>query len=168
MSFSKSLRTALVIAATLSVGTFLGACSFSPVYGGAQAGSPSFDFAYAKPNSRLEQVIYQELALRFGSSSGPAASQVSVSVSSGASDMMMSQTVNPAKARQVTVTATLTIVKPDDSTQAPIRLTRQATAEYTANSQVLGDRAAVTEAAERAAKAVAESLRLAVLATTSR
>ena len=168
MSFSKSLRTGVFVALSLSVGALLGACSFSPVYGGSTATSPSFDFTYAKPNSRLEQIIYQELDLRFGSSSNPLARQVKVSASGGPSDMMMSRSQNGNISRQVTITATLTITNPNDPKQKPISLTRQATAELTRNDQVLADREADIEAAERAAKAVAESLRLAVLATTGR
>jgi hypothetical protein len=80
----------------------------------------------------------------------------------------MSRSQNGSIARQVTITATLTITNPNDPKQKPITLTRQATAELTRNDQVLADREADIEAAERAAKAVAESLRLAVLATSAR
>ena len=47
-------------------------------------------------------------------------------------------------------------------------ISRSATAQYTTNSQVLANVSAATEASERAARAAAESLRLAQLATLSR
>lgn len=168
MSWSKPLRRIAVAALVLGIGAALGACSFSPVYSGALASQPLLNLAYAKPNSRLEQVIYQELALRFGSSDLATAPLATVTVSSLAPDMMLSATANPAKAVEVTVTATLTISQRDGGTAKPQTFTRMASADYTRSGQVLADNAAAAEAAERAAKSAAESLRLAVLAALSR
>ena len=64
-SFSPKRRIVLAGFA-LVMATALGACSFTPVYSGALASQPSLDFAYAKSTNRLEQIIYQDLALRFG------------------------------------------------------------------------------------------------------
>ena len=80
----------------------------------------------------------------------------------------MAASSNSNEAAAVTVTATLTITRRDGSTVAPVVLTRTATAQYTTNSQVLASTTAVNEASERAAKAAAESLRLAILASLSR
>lgn len=168
MSLFKRLRPIVLVSALMGVGATLGACSFSPVYSGALASQPLLNLAYAKPNSRLEQVVYQELSLRLGSSASETAPLASVSVSSSAEESMLSKTVNPNKARQVTVTATLTITARDGSTDKPQSFTRVGTASYTASDQVLPSRFAADEAAERAAKAAAESLRLAVLAALSR
>ncbi|UJW84323.1 hypothetical protein [Devosia sp. SL43] len=168
MSWSKPLRSMVFAGLALGLATSLGACSFAPVYTGPLASQPMLNLAYAKPNSRLEQVVYQELALRFGSSDAATAPLATVSVSSSAADTMLSATANPSKAIEVTVTATLTITARDGSTAPAQSFTRMATASYTRNGQVLADNAAATEAAERAAKAAAESLRLAVLAGLSR
>lgn len=168
MSWSKSFRRTAVIGLALSLGPVLGACSFTPVYSGALASQPSLDLAYGKPNSRLEQVVYQELALRFGSSESETAPLATVAVSSSAADMTLAVTANPSKPMEVTVTATLTIARRDGSDAQPMSFTRKATANYTRSGQVLADNAAATEASERAAKAAAESLRLAVLAALSR
>ncbi|WP_240231239.1 hypothetical protein [Devosia lacusdianchii] len=169
MSWSKTLRRTAVIGLALGLGPVLGACSFTPVYSGALASQPDLNLAYGKPNSRLEQVVYQELALRFGpSSEAETAPLATVSVGSSAADMTMAATANPSKPMEVTVTATLTIARRDGSTTPPMTFTRKATANYTRSGQVLADNTAAAEASERAAKVAAESLRLAVLAALSR
>lgn len=168
MSLSKALRP-IALAGILALSTALGACSFAPVYSsGTLASQPLLNLAFAKPNSRLEQVVYQELSLRFGHSEAPDAPLAQVYVSSSAADTMLSQTANPEKPVEVTATATLTITYRDGSGKPPVTLTRFATAGYTRSDQVLADREAAREAAERAAKAAAESLRLGLLAALSR
>lgn len=159
---------AVMLAAMLAAGTMLGGCSFSPVYSGALASQPSLSLAYAKPNSRLEQVVYQELALRLGSTDSQTAPLVAVSLTPVISDLVLSRTDNPNKPMEVAVTAVLTITPRDAAGGPPQTYTRRATANYNRNSQVLAERSAQEEALERAAKAVAESLRLAVLAGLSR
>lgn len=168
MSWSDALRRTLLAGLMLGVAATLGACSFTPVYSGALASQPSLNLAYAKPTSRLEQIIYQDLSLRFGSSTSPMASLATVSVASSAADMVVTTTTNPSKPVSISVTARLTITARDGSDTEPTVLVRTASAEYTRSGQVLADSAAATEAAERAARGAAESLRLAVLATQSR
>jgi hypothetical protein len=168
MSWSRPLRRIVFAGLVLGVGAALGACSFSPVYSGALASQPLLNLAYAKPATRLEQVIYQELALRLGSSDAATAPLATVSATPVAADMMLSATANPAKSVEVTVTATLTIAPRDGSETEPYTFTRTASADYTRSGQILADNAAAAEAAERAAKSAAESLRLAVLAALSR
>ncbi|KRA47882.1 hypothetical protein ASD80_03565 [Devosia sp. Root635] len=152
----------------LGLGAALAACSFSPVYSGAVASQPMLNLAFAKPGSRLAQVISQELALRFGTSDAATAPLASVSASSSSRVVGLSATTNPNKLARMTVTATLVIVRRDGTDAAPMTFTRTASAEYTTSGQVLADTAARGEAAERAARAAAESLRLAMLASLSR
>lgn len=169
MSWSKLARPALLATAMLVSGALLGACSFQPVYSGALATNPTMDIAYAKPTSRLEQVVYQELALRLGSSASETAPLATVSVAlSGAYIGGMTAAPGPNTPARVTATATLTITRRDGSKTAPVVITRMATADYTTSNQVLASNSASTEAGERAARAAAESLRLAVLAELSR
>jgi hypothetical protein len=150
----------------LGLGAALRACSLSPLYSDASSTSLSrLDLNYAKPNNRLEQIIYQELALRLGSSSSPEAGLVTISAGTQGGDIMLSATSNPRKAAETTVTATLTLKvagRPD------LQVTRKASAGYTRSGQILADQAAATEAGERAALSVAEALRLAVLASMTR
>lgn len=166
MLWSRHLRHLSFAAMLLGTGAVLGACSFSPVYSGALASQPLLNLSYAKPASRLEQVVYQELALRLGRSDSETAPLARVTVSASTDNMAMSATANPSKPLEVTVTATLTITHRDGNQGQTF--TRTATANYTRNGQVLADKAAASDAAERAAKAAAESLRLAVLAALSR
>ena len=170
MSLSNRLRGTLLAAALLGGASLLGGCSFAPVYGGsgALASQPMLNFAYAKPNSRLEQVIYQELSLRLGESNTDTAPLATVSAYSIAGDAMLAVTTDPRKAVEVTVTAVLTIKVRDGSNTPDITITRRATASYTRAGQILTDNAAATEALERAAISTGEALRLAVLATASR
>ena len=65
---SRLLRSAL-IALGLSGALALSACSgLTPVYGERTLATERQAFRYAEPTNRLEQVIYQELVLRFGRS----------------------------------------------------------------------------------------------------
>ena len=168
LSSDTLLRSAMVAMLIFGTGT-LGACSFSPVYGDAMLRQASaLELAFAKPTNRLEQVIYQELALRFGRSPSSQAALATVTATAAASDMVVTTTANPAKPVSVTVTATLVIAPAPGSNAAPARHVRTATAEYSRSGQVLADNAAAADAAERAARSAAESLRLAILAAQSR
>ena len=168
MSWSSSMRSIALAAILLGAATALGACSFTPVYSGTLASQPMLNLAFAKPATRLEQIVYQELALRFGSSDAATAPLAQATVSSSVATINISATANPNKGRRVTVTATLVVTPRDGGQTQPMSFTRQASADYTTSGQVLADTAAATEAAERAAKAAAESLRLAMLASLSR
>jgi len=169
MSWSSALRPFLLTVLIAGTGLALGACSgFTPVYSGTLAEQPSLALAFAKPRNRLEQLVYQELALRFGSSDAETAPLATVSAQGSSGALGLSSTANPNKLSRMTVTAQLTITQRDGSSAAPIVLTRQASADYTTSGQVLADTAAGNEAAERAARAAAESLRLALLAALSR
>lgn len=171
------------IAAAIVVALFGAGCSFRPVYG-VNAGAPdaiSLAFNLAKPNSRTEQVVYEVLALRFATSTAPNTPELSVSTSASArrlgfdgAPVFVGQTYNQERGEfedngrrnellrqriDVTVNATVTL---DGRTL--FTTTRFASADYNTTGNVLADQAALTDAEERAAKAAAESLRLALLA----
>lgn len=167
MWWSRSLRS-IAAAAALAAALPLAGCSFTPVYGGSSpvAAKPVVAFNYAAPKTRIEQVIYRELALRLGESDAPGAPVATVAASLSAVDPSIGAAVNVADTRRATVRATLTITWPDG--RPPTTYTRVATADYTSPTQVLAQVAAADEAAERAARAAAESLRLAVLADLTR
>lgn len=167
MSLSRPLRTALT-ALALSSAVALGACSFQPVYSGRLAETAQMPLAYAAPAGRLEQIVYAELALRFGRTTAPTSPLAAVSLSTSTRTPYLSVTANPNTPYETTVTATLTVTPRDGAGGRPVTVTRTATAQFTRSGQVLADTAAETEAQERAAKAVAESLRLAVLAALAR
>jgi hypothetical protein len=167
MSWFKALRGSLAAASLLFAAATLGGCSFAPVYGGTSAArAEQLALAFARPNNRLEQIIYQELGESFGSSGAPDSRAASLVVGTQYADAALSQTANPFKPIEVTVTATLTIAAASGG--QPVVITRAATASYTRDDQVLADRAAMTEATERAARSTAESLRLGILASLVR
>lgn len=167
MSSSRLKSLALVLPLAFA-SVALAACSFQPVYSGRLAENPQLELAYAEPDTRLQQIIYQDLAFRLGKSTSPTAPLVSVAVVAVDTEPYLSDTANPNKPREATVTATLTITPRDGVDSTPITITRTARAQHTRAGQVIADEAAVIEAQERAARAVAESLRLAVLAALGR
>lgn len=167
MSLSRLKRLALIVPLALA-SAGLGACSFQPVYSGALAENPHLQLAYAAPKTRLEQIVYQELAFRLGKTTSPTAPLISVTVSASDSEPYLSDTKNPNKPREMTVSATLTITPRDGVDSKPITITRTAKAQHTRSGQVLADDQSIIEAQERAARSVAESLRLAVLAALAK
>lgn len=167
MSLSRLKRLALIVPLALA-SAGLGACSFQPVYSGALAENPQLQLAYAAPKTRLEQIVYSELSFRLGKTTSPTAPLVAVTVSASDAEPYLSATANPNKPREMTVSATLTITPRDGVDTKPITITRTAKAQHTRSGQVLADEAGIIEAQERAARSVAESLRLAVLAALAK
>lgn len=168
MSLSRPFRVAL-IALSLAGGVALSACSFQPVHSGRLAEAPAMQLAYAAPNTRLEQLVYQELSFRLGKTDNTTtAPLVSVVVRPEVSTSFLSQTAAPDKLHEAKLTGVLTLTYRDTSGRAPLRITRTATAQFERNGQVLAESSAQIEAQERAAKSLAESLRLALLAAYSR
>jgi hypothetical protein len=166
MSWSKRLRVLSFSMLALGGAPLLAACTLTPVYSDRIAEDANLAFVYAAPNSRLEQIVYQELSLRFGKSTAPNAPLATVTVGVSGAATVNTATVNPnSNSYNVTVTATLTLTQRGGGEAAPVVLTRRATAGYSTGAQVLNDQFAFSEASERAAKSAAESLRLAILAT---
>jgi hypothetical protein len=162
------------IAAAVLVALVGPGCSFRPVYQTNAAGvdATSIVFDMAEPNSRLEQIIYQELSLRFGRSGRPNVPDLQVVASSSERDAALSaapQTrrggvpIGSAETIEVTVTATAVVTRPGVEA---FTVTRLATALYNAitPNSVLATSVAQEKAQEDAAKAAAEALRLALLA----
>jgi Predicted secreted (periplasmic) protein len=168
MSWSERLLRSGFLGFVLVAGGALSACTMAPVYSNPQAVAQRLAFTYAEPNSRLEQIVYQELRLRLGESHAPDARRARVALAVSGGRVGLSENINPQTMGQMTVTATLTLAPPAGGTAAPVTITRTATANYTTNSQAFSAREAVIEAQERAARAVAESLRLALLAGAAR
>ena len=109
MSWSSAIRPIALAGLLVGAAAALGACSFSPVYSGTLASQPMLDLAYAKPTTRLEQIVYQELALRLGSSDAATAPLAMATVAASTAAIGKSVTANPNKPYRVTVTATLTV-----------------------------------------------------------
>jgi LPS-assembly lipoprotein len=163
---SEPLRRGLLVLLLATSVASLPGCTMTPVYGDRGLDASSMALSYASPQTRLEQVIYQELALSFGADAGPTAPTIRVSTVSSARDLTRTGSPDPQPLKEVTVTAVATITSP--SGQVLPTITRSATASYRGGPQVLANTIAFDEAAERAAKSVAEALRLAIFSTLNR
>ena len=151
---------------TLAIAPALSACTgFTPVYGDNGLGAQRLEVKYGTPGNRLEQIIYQDLALKLGKAAGHVPT-VSVSVSQAARDLATNTVVNPVVQMQMTVTAAISVVDADG--KVLFQGSRSASADYTTNAQAFASQEAASEAAERAAKALADTVRLQVIAALAK
>lgn len=156
----RGLGGALVLAGALALG---GCTGLRPVYSDATIASQRAEVRYAAPTNRLEQVIYQDLALRLGKSDGNVPT-VKVEVSQDSVGLTSGNVDRPFDQRQMTVTAKITVTSPDD--KVLWSGTRSQTADYNTSSQAGASRQAADDAALRAAKLLADTIRLQILAAT--
>ena len=162
MSSSRLNRAVWVMAAALVVALPLAGCTtLKPLYGDEGLTTERIVLTYAAPANRLEQVIYQELALRLGKASANAP-EVAITADSSSKTLTAGNITSPNRQRQMTVTATITLTATDGSVLFSGK--RSAAADYTTNASALANQQAETEAAERAARALAETIRLTLLA----
>jgi hypothetical protein len=160
MSWSRLTRRSFAAAALCAPLLLAGCSGFRPVYGEGGLGASDLAFAYAEPESRLEQIIIQDLALRLGLSEDPDAPEVRIVATQSARQLTRTGTVKPVTQHEAAVEATYTIVLDDE---VLLSGTRRAIASYTTSDQVLADEAARKDALERAAHEVAETIRLSIL-----
>ncbi len=161
------LVRAAVLALAIGGATTLSACSgFTPVYGERGLGVERHAFRYARPENRLEQVIYQELALRLGRSADPSVPLVRLAVSTATRALTRSNVARPAAQREAVVTARIEIVGADGA--VVYATSRSAAAPFTIDRQGLSEYEAELQAREQAARALAETVRLTLLGALSR
>jgi hypothetical protein len=163
MSSSKPIFRNALIALTLLGATGLAGCSsFTPVYGWNGVGTERLAFQYAEPKSRLDQIIYQELVLRFGRTTDPSSPTVRITTTSSNRKLTRSGVARPAEQREAVVTATIELI--DAAGKVAMKTTRSASALYTSDGfQALAASEAEREAYERAARELAETVRLTLL-----
>jgi LPS-assembly lipoprotein len=159
------LRIAFVALSLLGAMALAGCTGLTPVYGERGIGAERNALNYSKPNSRHEQIIYQELVLRFGRTSDPSSPTVRITTSSYSRDLTRSQ-VNPPFGRpsepyEATVTALIELIAADGS--VILSTSRSAAALYSTDSQALAASEAEREAGDRAARELAETVRLTLL-----
>lgn len=161
-SSKRAARNALVSLTLLApVLAVAGCTTLTPVYSDAAMAEAKYAFNFAQPRSRLDQIAYQELALRFPAGK-PDSPLLTVSVSSGGRTLTRSATVNPVTNREAIAYGTVVIT--DGFGKRLFAASRNASASYQTNGQVFADTEAYRSASEQAARAVTESLRLAILA----
>jgi hypothetical protein len=167
MWLSSRLRIAATLLA-LGLAPVLSACSgLTPVYGPQGVAAQQMALAYAKPAGRLEQIIYEDLALKLGRADG-AAPTLSVSAQS-ISRNLTSDTLAPnvpTSQKQVMVSAAIKLT--DVNGKLLFSGMRSATADYTTNSQGLASDRAAADASIRAAHALADIIRLTILGTLAK
>ncbi|WP_421951822.1 LPS assembly lipoprotein LptE [Pelagibacterium sp.] len=159
MSFAKVFR-AVSLGVALAAAGFLAGCTLTPVYRDVDMPSQSLALRYAEPQTRLEQVVYRTLSGRLGPSDA-AAPQFSAQVSATATRIGLSEISGPITENQLTLTITYRVVENGVSVTSG---TRSATAGYRTTGQIVADDAARAAAEEQAARAAAETVRLALLA----
>jgi LPS-assembly lipoprotein len=159
---SRQLRAGLVALALVTPLALAGCGSFRPVYGEAGVVQQKLAFNYAKPNSRLEQIIIQELALRLGKATDREdAPVVRISAAAGGRALTSTGVTKPATQHEMSVTASYAVVVDG---KVVLQGSRKASASYATVGQVLADEAAAKDAQERAAREVAQTIRLSILA----
>lgn len=161
---SSSLRAGLLAAVLLAAATLSGCTGFRPVYGDAGIGAERLALNYDKPAGRLEQIIIQDLIVRLGSSAEPEAPVLSVGTSVITRQLTRTNVVKPVTQWEVTVVANYSL---NSGTSTVTAGSRRASANYTTNGQVLADESALKDATERAAHAVADTIRLTLLGALS-
>lgn len=155
------LRIAFVALSLLGATALAGCTGLTPVYGERGIGAERHALNYSKPNSRHEQIIYQELVLRFGRTSDPSSPTVRITTSNSTRKLTRSSVVRPSEQREATVTALIELIAADGS--VILSTSRSAAALYTTDSQALAASEAEREAGDRAARELAETVRLTLL-----
>ncbi len=141
---------------SLLVLLFLAGCTISPVYSDRSSADNTFNLAFASPNSRLEQIVYSQLVARFGRSTSPNAMLVTIAVTSSA--------IAPGPA-SVGLKGVISVTGP--SGEIVFNGIRTASASYAGSGQSLANQQAANEAAERAARQLAETIRLTLVGVLS-
>lgn len=161
---SSSLKAGLLAAALLAAATLSGCSGFRPVYGDTGIGAERLALNYAKPASRLDQIIIQDLVVRLGSTTDPSAPTLTVGTSAVPRQLTHTNVTKPVTQWEVVVVANYALTQGDTTITSG---SRRASANYTSNGQVLADEAALKDATERAGHAVADTIRLTLLGALS-
>lgn len=149
----KPLAALTIVLATI----FLGACTVTPLHGNGAPAGPAL--RTADPQTRLEQVFYQELTLRLPRG-GEASPTLSATIAIASQRLGRSEVLSSRDEFRLTATANYTVTHEDRIVAAG---TRTATATYITTDQIVADNAARIDAEERAARALADAVRLALL-----
>ncbi len=144
---------------------FLSACSFSPLYGEKSLVTNPISLNYAKPNTRLEQIVYSELKLRLGNNNENGENIFSVAISPSTRSVGRSSNQSPKWIRELILTGNYNVTNNDN--EKIISGSRNVRVSYTQSGQIIADKQAYNEASERAARELAQIIYLALLAELS-
>jgi len=141
-----------------------GCSSLQPVYGDNGIGAERLALSYAKPTTRLEQIIYQDLALSLGkANSGPL---LTIVTSTSNRRLTRSDVSRPSAQREAVVSADIEVKAADGTVLFAGE--RSAAASYSVDGQGLADTEALRNAEEQAARALAETIRLTLIGVLAR
>jgi hypothetical protein len=161
-SSSRVLRFAAIVA-VLALAPALSACTgFTPVYGDNGLGNQRVDVRYGHPHTRLEQIVYQDLALKLGKSDSPDAPMVTVGVTAVLPVTDTTTVTTTVAASQVTVTAIVSVVGADG--KSLFQGSRSVVEDFVKGNQAFANQQAAKGAAERGARELSETIRLQVIA----
>jgi hypothetical protein len=164
MSLSSRVLRSGAIVAVLAVAPVLSACTgFTPVYGDNGLGNQRVEVAYGQPHTRLEQIVYQDLALKLGKSTATSGvPRVNVGVTAVLPVTDTTTATTTVAASQVTVTAIVTVIGADG---APLfQGSRSVVEDFVKGGQAFSNQQAAKDAAERGARELSETIRLQVIA----
>lgn len=164
-SSSRVFRPLAWIAVLVAPIVLAGCTGLTPVYGTNGLGQERVAVRYGQPASRLDQIIYEELSLRLGKSGGDVPT-VTVATTTASRSLTNDTIGAPSKPQQMTVTAQVNVTDVDGTVL--LSRSRSATADYTNGSQGLANQQAADDAAERAARQLADTLRLEIIAALAR
>ncbi|WP_420407735.1 hypothetical protein [Hoeflea sp.] len=143
----------------------LAGCQVQPLYGNLSGESQSVTVARAE--TRVEQVVRNELVLGFGGEQSAGAYTLDISATSTVSGILPGGIDNEFSAARATVTA-IYVLKATQTGEVVKRGTRTADAQFDLPSQNFAQERAKLEAETRAAKAVAAQVRADVAAALAR
>jgi hypothetical protein len=118
------------------------------------------------PNNRLEQVIYQDLALKLGKSTAEHVPTVLITASASVPTTDTTTSTLSVSDRQTTVTAIVSVIDADG--RPLFQGSRSVTQDFVNGGQAFANQEAVKEAGERGAKFLAETIRLQVIAALNK
>lgn len=154
--------------AGLALIPFLAACSFSPAYqAGADGRQAGFGFQYQSPATPLAQIVEHELMASLPPSAARQMGFVTVTVSSSAYRVGRTSTNAVMTRYEAKLNGHLIVYNNETKSKSLFDISRVATAQYAVTGQLLADQAAHDDAEQRAARALAETLRLALFARFS-
>ena len=159
---SSAWRVLLTVVALLAAFALASCTGFKPVYGTGGVGDQRVEIKYGDPNNRLEQIIYDDLALKLGKAEGGATPTLYIAAYPGAAGLTSGVVVSPKSEAQATVTANIQLVASDG--QVLFSGSRSQTADYTNGPQAFANEETFANATEQAAHLLADTIRLQVLA----
>jgi LPS-assembly lipoprotein len=160
LSDRSSRRRVAAALGLFAVTVVLAGCSFTPVYG---PGSIAADlgFSYAEPDTRTQQIVYQDLMASF--TGPPSAGFVAIAITATTRAVSRTASGSLFTGRQKVLSAKVSVTDGADAANVLFSDAFETSATFETSGQVLADRAAEADAETRAAHALAQTIRLAFL-----